>query len=73
MLLQDDRDRFGFCATECKMIIADTNLNWITEGCALYYSDPGPRYNAHFHQTKPLGVGPFNRLHPCRHISWNHV
>ena len=60
MLLQNDRDRFGFCATQGEMIIANAYLNWITERCALYYPDSGTGDNTHFHQAKPLSIGPFN-------------
>jgi hypothetical protein len=73
MLLQNDRDSFGFCATESEMIVADTNLNWITEGCTLYHSHSGTGYHAHFHQTNSLRIGPFNCCHAGRHILWNHV
>ena len=73
MLLQNDRDRFGFCATEGEMIIANANLNWITERRALYYPNTGTGHNAHFHQTKPLAFGRLNRGHPRRYIPWNHV
>ena len=73
MLLQNDCDSFSFCATESEMIIADTNLNWITERCTLYYSDSGTGYHAHFHQTNSLRIGPFNRCHARRHVSRNHV
>ena len=60
MLLQNDGDRFGFGATQGEMIIANANLNRITQRCALYYADSGTGDNTHFHQANSLRIRPFN-------------
>ena len=73
MLLQNNRDRPGFRATEGEMIVANANLNWITERRALHYPNSGSGHHTHFHQAQSVGISPFNRRYSRRHVLWNHV